>query len=90
VHSQHTGAQLPPGAPGQQWLVRCRDVAGRRRDIVVRLNEDRRIAVLVPTGEVAVLGLLEVGRLRGVLRQAVLTLDSLMSGAHSTEDGSAS
>ncbi len=84
MHSQHTATG------SRQWLVPCRDVAGRRRDLVVRLTDDRRIAVLGPTGEVAVLGPLEVGRLRGVLRQAVLTLDSLVSGQHSTQDGSAS
>jgi hypothetical protein len=84
VHSQHTAMG------SRQWLVPCRDVGGRRRDIVVRLTEDRRIALLVPTGEVAVLAPLEVGRLRGVLRQAVLTLDSLAVGQHSTTDGSAS
>lgn len=53
-----------------EWLVSCRDVAGRRRDMTI-MASDGRVVVVAPPGELAVLAPLEVGRLRAALRDAV-------------------
>lgn len=60
--------------PGQ-WVAACRDVAGRRREILVLPTDDDRAALVFPPGEVAVLEPLQAGRLRAALRDAVFTLD---------------
>ena len=61
-------------APGQ-WLARCRDIAGRRGEILVIPTDDDRVALVFPPGEVAVLDPLQAGRLRGALRDVVFALD---------------
>ncbi|GDY33889.1 hypothetical protein [Gandjariella thermophila] len=58
-----------------QWAAACRDIARRRREILVVPTEDQRVALIVPPGEAAVLEPLEVGRLRAALRDVVLALD---------------
>lgn len=60
--------------PGQ-WVAACRDMAGRRREILVLPTDDDRVALIVPPGEIAVLEPLQVGRLRAALRDAVFALD---------------
>jgi hypothetical protein len=55
----------------KEWLVSCRDSAGRRRDIVVFIDRGR-VVLVAPPGETAVLAPLEVGKLRAALRDAVL------------------
>ena len=60
--------------PGQ-WAAPCRDIAGRRREILVVPTENERVAVIVPPGEIASLAPLEAGRLVGALRDAVRALD---------------
>ncbi|RJQ68801.1 hypothetical protein D5S17_31660 [Pseudonocardiaceae bacterium YIM PH 21723] len=55
-----------------EWLVSCRDVAGRRRDLTVFISQGH-VVMVAPPGETAILEPLEVGRLRAVLREAVLT-----------------
>lgn len=55
----------------KEWSVTCRDVAGRRRDLTVFVRQGR-VVVVAPPGETAVLAPLDVGRLRAVLRDAVL------------------
>ena len=57
------------------WLVSCRDVAGRRREVSVSVNQGN-IVVVAPPGETAVLSPLEVGRLRAALRDAVVSAAS--------------
>lgn len=57
------------------WIAPCRDIAGRRRAVVVIPIRDGRIALIAPAGEVAVLDLLGAGRLRGALRDAGLAVD---------------
>jgi hypothetical protein len=57
------------------WVAACRDVAGRRREILVVPTDDGRIALVVPPGEVALLAPLQTGRLRAALRDAVFALD---------------
>ena len=52
-------------------LISCRDVAGRRRDIIV-FTDRGRVVMVSPPGETAVLTPLEVGRLRAALRAAVV------------------
>ena len=52
-------------------LISCRDVAGRRRDIIVFADRGR-VVMLSPPGETAVLTPVEVGRLRSALREAVI------------------
>jgi hypothetical protein len=59
----------------QQWHVGCRDVAGRRRDMSVFVNQGN-VVVVLPSGETAVLTPLEVGRIRAVLRDAVVVAAS--------------
>ncbi|GAA2820830.1 hypothetical protein [Saccharopolyspora taberi] len=54
-----------------EWRVSCRDVAGRRRDVSVLVNQGN-VVVVAPPGETAVLSPLEVGRLRAALRDAVV------------------
>jgi hypothetical protein len=64
-----------PKKPGR-WLVSCRDIARRRREVVVMLTQDRQhVALIVPPGEVAELDLMAVGRLRAALRDAIRDLD---------------
>jgi hypothetical protein len=58
----------------KDWLVSCKDSAGRRRDIVV-FTDRGRVVLVSPPGETAVLSPLEVGRLRAALRDAVLEID---------------
>jgi hypothetical protein len=59
-----------------QWAAPCRDIANRRRKIlVVPVNGDR-VALIVPPDEVAVLAPLDAGRLIGALRNAVRALDN--------------
>lgn len=55
----------------KDWLVSCRDVAGRRRDIIV-FTDGGRVVLIAPPGETAVLAPLEVGRLRAALRDAIV------------------
>jgi hypothetical protein len=52
-------------------LISCRDVAGRRREIIV-FADHGRVVMVSPPGETAVLTPLEVGRLRAALRDAIL------------------
>ncbi|HEX5402058.1 MAG TPA: hypothetical protein VFX16_07120 [Pseudonocardiaceae bacterium] len=58
-----------------QWAAACRDVAGRRREILVVPTCDDRVVLVFPLGAVAVLEPLQAGRLRAALRDAVLALD---------------
>lgn len=55
----------------KEWSITCRDVAGRRRDLTIFVRQGRVILV-APPGETAVLNPLDVGRLRAVLRDAVV------------------
>lgn len=55
----------------KEWLVSCRDVAGRRRDLAVFVDQGH-VVLVAPPGETAVLAPLEVGRLRAALRDAVV------------------
>jgi len=54
-----------------EWLVTCRDVAGRRRNLTVFVSQGH-VVVVAPPGETAVFAPLEVGRLRAALRDAVV------------------
>ncbi|MEC3973682.1 hypothetical protein [Amycolatopsis sp. H20-H5] len=56
-----------------EWSVSCRDLAGRRRDLTVFVNSDK-VVLVAPPGEAAVLGPLDVGRLRAALRDAVVAV----------------
>ena len=68
--------------PGQ-WVATCRDLAGRRREILVVPTDDARVALVFPTAEVVVLDPLQAGRLRAAVRDAVLALEaSGMCGGH--------
>jgi len=55
-------------------VVACRDLAGRRHEILVVPTENH-VALVFPSGEVAILEPLQAGRLRGALRDVVLALD---------------
>ena len=57
----------------KDWLISCRDAAGRRRDIVV-FTDRGRVVLVSPPGETAIMVPVEVGRLRAALREAVLDL----------------
>ena len=57
-----------------RWMAACRDVAARRREIIV-LTTDDRVVLVFPPGEVVILKPLQAGRLRAALRDAVLALD---------------
>ncbi|WP_020663234.1 hypothetical protein [Amycolatopsis benzoatilytica] len=66
-----------------QWVAACRDIAGRRREILVLPTDDDRVALVFPPGEVAVLEPLQAGRLRAALRDALFALDeAAMRGEH--------
>jgi hypothetical protein len=56
-----------------EWSISCRDLAGRRRDVTVFVSSDK-VVLVVPPGEAAVLGPLDVGRLRAALRDAVVVV----------------
>jgi hypothetical protein len=56
--------------PRKDRQVACRDLAGRRRNIVMFV-EAGRVVLIAPPGETAVLDVLEVGRLRAELRDAI-------------------
>lgn len=53
----------------KDWLISCRDVAGRRRNIIVFTDRDQ-VVVVAPAGETAVLTSQEVERLRTALSDA--------------------
>jgi hypothetical protein len=55
----------------KDWLISCRDVAGRRRDIIV-FTEGGRVVVVSPPGETAVLSPPEAKRLRAALQDAAM------------------
>jgi hypothetical protein len=59
----------------RRWAVPCRDSAGRRRCLIIQPTEDDRLALIGPTGVVAVLDPLYAGRLVDAMRQAVHALD---------------
>lgn len=51
-----------------EWLDRCRDEANRRGTVVLRVVGDgRRLALITPGGDVAMLDFLAIGRLRRAL-----------------------
>lgn len=54
-----------------EWIVNCRDLNGRRRQMTVFASHDR-VVVIPPPGEAAVFEPLDVGRLRAALRDAVV------------------
>jgi hypothetical protein len=58
------------------WVAACRDLAGRRREILVVPADGDRVALVFPSGQVVVLDLLQAGRLRGALRHAVIALET--------------
>lgn len=58
----------------RDWLISCRDVAGRRRDVVV-FTDRGQVVMVAPPGETAVLSPLEAKRLRAVLRTALIEAD---------------
>jgi hypothetical protein len=60
--------------PGAQ-IAACRDIAGRRCEILVVSTDDDRVALIFPPGEVAILEPLQIGPLRAALRDAVFALD---------------
>jgi hypothetical protein len=57
-------------SPRKDRQVSCRDVAGRRRDIIV-LTDRGQVVMVAPAGETAVLTPAEVARLRAALHEAV-------------------
>lgn len=59
--------------PRDEWSINCRDLAGRRRDVTVFVSSDK-VVLVAPPGEAAVLGPLDVGRLRAALRDAVVAV----------------
>lgn len=59
--------------PGS-WMAACRDVVGRRREIVLHTDDDR-VALVFPPCEVAVLEPSQAAHLRAALRDAVFVLD---------------
>jgi hypothetical protein len=61
------------------WTVRCRDQRGRRVRLIVALSATG-IALASTSPEGVELTPLEVGQLRGALRDALLTLDRLAGG----------
>lgn len=60
--------------PGQRVAV-CRDAAGRRRKILVMPTDDDQVALIFPSGQIAVLEPLQAGHLRAALRDVVFALD---------------
>lgn len=58
-------------APCKDRLIACRDLAGRRHDIIVFVDHGR-VVLITPPAETAVLAPLEVGQLRAALRAALL------------------
>ena len=60
-------------AARDEWSISCRDLAGRRTDVTVFVSSDK-VVIVVPPGEAAVLGPLDVGRLRAALRDAVVAV----------------
>lgn len=55
--------------------VKCRDIAGRTKRLVITPTEDGTIALILPPGEMAELDPLAVGRLRAALRDAILATE---------------
>jgi hypothetical protein len=68
VQSVHQPRQ--PNATRKDRHIACRDLAGRRQNIVV-FADAGRVVLIAPPGETAVLDLLEVDRLRAELRDAI-------------------
>lgn len=55
----------------KDWLVSCTDIAGRRRELIIR-SERGRVVITAPPGETAVLAPPEAGRLRTALEDAII------------------
>lgn len=53
-----------------RWSVLCRDGAGRARDLIVFVTDSADIALQAPPGEVAVIGLSQVGDVEQALTEA--------------------
>ena len=62
-----------------EWLAPCRDLARRRRHVVVALTDDDRIAVVLPCGDAAIFEPLQVGHLRGRLLDAIWHLEDRLA-----------
>lgn len=60
-------------SPRDEWSIACKDLAGKRRDVTVFASSDK-VVLVVPPGEAAVLGPMDVGRLRAALRDAVVVV----------------
>ncbi|WP_156755701.1 hypothetical protein [Actinokineospora pegani] len=55
----------------QEWVVGCRDLAGRKREVTVFARAGK-VVLVSPPGETAILSPLDVGRLRAALRDAAV------------------
>lgn len=53
-----------------EWSIRCADLQGRARDIVVRARADATVTLQLPAGESATLGTAGRLHLREVLEEA--------------------
>lgn len=53
-----------------RWSILCRDGAGRARDLIVFVTESADIALQAPPGEVAVIGVSQVGDVKQALSEA--------------------
>ncbi|MQA08007.1 MAG: hypothetical protein GEU98_05520 [Pseudonocardiaceae bacterium] len=58
-----------------EHVAACRDISGRRGEILVIPADDERVALVFPPGEVAVLDPLQLGPLRHALRDVVFALE---------------
>lgn len=67
-----------------KWTVQCRDGRGKRVFLDIRLA-DTGITVATSSPGPWVLSPLQAGRLRGAVRDALLSFDCLAGGAHSAE-----
>lgn len=56
----------------EEFALACRDLAGKRHEVLVLASDDGRVVLVVPPGETAVLTLPQVGRLRASLRDAAV------------------
>jgi hypothetical protein len=62
---------MRPSQTRRDYRIQCRDIGGRRRDVIV-FSEAGQIFLTAPPGETAVFAPLEVGPLCAALRDAAV------------------
>jgi hypothetical protein len=64
-----------------QVFVRCHDAHGRPRDLAIAYDERGNITLTMTPGETIVLAPLQAGRVRGLVRNALIAASAALGGS---------